>query len=216
MDAWWEGELLDRCVLLVTTPRQRPLDNIRPPQPPADAASRWLDVEYQVAKAEVEFAFTFFGGEAFPIFFPNLGSGIAATYLGVEPVFANDTVWFDQGPTLHRWEDRSSMALDEDNPWWRLTKELTEASLVKGENRWVTSITDLGGNLDLVASLRGTEALLLDLIDHPAEVKQLSREVDRVWQQCFTELDAMVRQYMPVTSSWDEKLVPAEMVPAAV
>mgnify|MGYP000896408048 CR=1 FL=1 len=202
MDAWWAGEIVDRCVVMVTAPRDHPVGNIREPKPPLNVEQLWLDAEYRVAAAEARFATTFYGGEAIPTFFPNLGPGIAATYIGVEPVFAEETVWFDQDPVVKSYGGRQPIRLEENNHWWQVTQELTRASLAKSENRWVTAMTDLGGSLDLVASLRGTKTLLMDLIDYPSEVKRLTAEVDQVWLHCFQELDHMIRQQMEGTSSW--------------
>ncbi|NLJ25985.1 MAG: hypothetical protein GX354_11310 [Firmicutes bacterium] len=201
LEAWWEGELIDRCVVLVTAPRDEAARR-KKPKPHGDIREWWLDVEYRINEAEAEFRSTFYGGEAFPIFFPNLGPGIAAAYMGVQPVFAEETVWFDQAPIIDNWEDRQPITLDEDNQWWQVTKELTQGSLARSENRWITAITDLGGGLDLVASLRGIKSLLMDLIDHPDAVKQLSEEIQHVWFRCFDELNRMIHQSMVATSSW--------------
>ena len=43
-----------------------------------------------------------------------------------------------------------------------------------GADRVVVGHTDLGGNLDILASLRGTQQLLLDLYDAPDEVERLA------------------------------------------
>lgn len=202
MEAWWHGEVIDRCVVLVTAPRDQPLKGIKEPVPPRNTQDCWLDVDYRIRQAEAVFDATFYGGEAFPVFFPNLGPGIAASYMGVEPVFDNETVWFSQHPLVESWEDRQPITFDEGNHWWQVTQDLISTSLARSKNRWVTAITDLGGGLDLVASLRGTQRLLVDLIDHPSEVKQLAQVVDDIWFRCFTELDDMIRRPMVATSSW--------------
>ena len=43
------------------------------------------------------------------------------------------------------------------------------------------SITDLGGIMDIVSSLRGAEALLYDLYDYPEEVRAFTRRVKDLW-----------------------------------
>ena len=48
------------------------------------------------------------------------------------------------------------------------------------------SITDIGGTVDVVASLRGTQELLFDLYDYPEEVKAMTREVGACWKQAYT------------------------------
>jgi hypothetical protein len=47
---------------------------------------------------------------------------------------------------------------------------VTQAAVQRWGRQMSVGFTDLGGNLDILASLRGTELLLLDLHDAPSEV----------------------------------------------
>jgi hypothetical protein len=55
----------------------------------------------------------------------------------------------------------------------------------------LVGITDIGGNLDILASLRGSQKLLLDLIDTPDEVDRLTREITSLWLRYYNELYAL-------------------------
>jgi 5-methyltetrahydrofolate--homocysteine methyltransferase len=72
--------------------------------------------------------------------------------------------------------------------------------------RWgsqvTVSITDLGGNLDILASLRTTEQLLLDLCDAPDEVERLVGEITRLWIRYYDELYAIIQKAGRGTTPW--------------
>lgn len=189
--AWWHGEVIDRFVLQVTAPRaERIGPDVPPPDTPAELIDRWLDPAYRVRNAEQHFSSTWFGGEAFPYFDPHLGPGSLALYVGSEPVFADDTVWYQ--PCLPDLDNRPPLRVDPANRWWQATKALVNEGLRRGQGRYLAAIPDLIENLDTVASLRGTARLLWDLVDHPRQIRELQREVLEAYFECYDELYAMV------------------------
>jgi 5-methyltetrahydrofolate--homocysteine methyltransferase len=62
--------------------------------------------------------------------------------------------------------------------------------------------TDLGGNLDILASLRGTQRLLLDLVDSAQEVEALCARVTALWLEYYDRLDRIIRPRCGGTSCW--------------
>lgn len=66
-------------------PTPRGKSRSRPRKPPeVSAVEVRTDPEAVVARNEYHFAHAWFGGEAFPYLFVNLGPGVAGTYLGGE------------------------------------------------------------------------------------------------------------------------------------
>ena len=51
---------------------------------------------------------------------------------------------------------------------------------------------DLGGVMDVVASLRGTENLLMDLYDDPDEVKRLIKDVEVAWYDAYNDFSSVL------------------------
>jgi len=89
IEAWWAGEVIDRALVQVTAPRP----GERRLRPPASLQQQWLDPEYVVAAAEEAMRLTYYGGEALPIFWPNLGPDVFAAYLGCGLRFGETTSW---------------------------------------------------------------------------------------------------------------------------
>ena len=143
---------------------------------------------------------TYFGGEAFPNIFINIGPGVMASYFGADPQILPDTVWFEAPKD---WETIfNEVKFNQENKWWNITKRLTSKAVEISGDKFVVGMTDLGGALDILASLRGTESLLFDLIDHPGLVMQMSETINELWFRYYDELDNIFQQKMMGSTNW--------------
>ncbi len=129
---------------------------------------------------------THYLGDAFPRWWPNFGPGIVAAFAGANLHATQDTTWFSSSEA----GDIHSMHIhtQPENPWWRRVKAVTQAAAERWGDQLSIGFTDLGGTLDILAHLRGTEQLLYDLVDSPGEVDRLVSEVSQVWLHCYDEL----------------------------
>jgi hypothetical protein len=184
--AWWAGEIADRVALAVYAPRDLPAGPTDAPADPPTLRQRWTDGDYRIQASERGFNRTAYLGEALPVHCTHIGAGSLALFLGSRPTFAGHTVWFNRA-----WHDLSTapvLAWDPDNEWWRLTQQLVVEGLRCGRGRYLTSLPDLVENLDILASLRGPEGLLLDLIDHPGSVHALQRLLVDLYFRAYDDL----------------------------
>lgn len=56
---------------------------------------------------------------------------------------------------------------------------------------------DLGGVMDILATLSGSESLLYDLYDEPDEVKRVNREIQNIWLRYYQEFSDILMQTGP-------------------
>jgi 5-methyltetrahydrofolate--homocysteine methyltransferase len=131
--------------------------------------------------------------------------------LGGTCKWAEETVWFENEPVITDWESAPAPVLDRDAAMYRLADALTEKLMAAGRDggRFFTSITDIGGTYDILAALRGTQALLMDLYEHPAEVRAYAERLRPAWVGYFRQYAgrAIARQggmtaWMPI---WSDK-----------
>jgi hypothetical protein len=196
--AWWAGEL------------QRPLVYLAAPDPAVPAPRGYMSnypLEMPAEQVVDEYAAYLNGAsfysDAFPWVWVNFGPGIAAGFLGanVHSVSGEaETVWFT--PLEKKAIGELTLAYDADNVWWKRVKALTAGLIERFNGQVAVSHTDLGGNLDILASIRETEGLLFDLYDHPEEVDRLVRQTIALWLRYYDELDAMIRPVCRGTSCW--------------
>lgn len=74
-------------------------------------------------------------------------------------------------------------------------------------------MTDLGGVVDILASLRGTENLLYDCYDEPQRVKQASARILELWHDCYARLQQIINREQDGSSSWMELWSPVNYYP---
>jgi len=149
-----------------------------------------------------------FGG-AFPKFWPNYGPGVMASFLGSELHIRPDTVWFD--PLDVRDLEEIQLHFDPLNLWWQRVYRLTDLATRRWQGRAMVGLTDLGGNLDILASLRGSEKLLLDLSDSPGEVLRITAEITHLWMQYYDQLFHLTKGKKWGTSGWSPLWAPGKL-----
>lgn len=129
-----------------------------------------------------------------PVSETSIGPGSLALYLGSEPGFAEDTVWF--GPIMKddpAPEKRPKLEFDPDNRWWKIQEATLEECAALGRGRYLVGCPDLIENLDILASLRGTAPLLMDMIERPDWVNQKLGEINRVYFEVYDRIYDIIK-----------------------
>lgn len=178
-EKFWERKNTKRCTLSIAYKK-----NIGSPyREPKSLEEKRLDSEYNYGLFQNDMMRTGYMAEGLPRCFTNFGPGCLAACIGGEFELAPNTIWFDRVQKVTDWENPPKVVFDEQSEMWQ--------HIVKRQERFARdpdicfTITDLGGILDVVASLRGTENLLYDLYDYPNEVIAFSKEVTAAWLQAF-------------------------------
>jgi hypothetical protein len=194
--SWWQGELARPLVMIESSRRDRVPEEFTRKFLLGLPVERVLD--YYQARLEA----TDFLGDAWPKWWPNFGAGIVAGFLGAELRCSPEhcTIWFE--PTKIFDVGELALAYDADNIWWHRVRELTQAAVERWGDRVAVGHTDLGGNLDVLASLRTTEQLLIDLYDAPDEVIRLAAEINRLWLRYHDELYSIIQPRGRGTTPW--------------
>jgi 5-methyltetrahydrofolate--homocysteine methyltransferase len=197
--AWWAGELERPLVYLAST------DPVTAPKPFNYQSNYPLDMSPDaVVDCYAPFlAATHYYGDAFPARWINFGPGIMAGFLGGAVHSVSDpseTVWFTPARDIPISE--LDVAYDAENPWWRRVRALTAAFVERYGGLLQVGQTDLGGNLDILASLRTTSGLLFDVTEQPAEVDRLVRQTTELWLRYYDKLDALIRPACRGATSW--------------
>lgn len=190
--AWFDGTLRQGPILAVTAPLGRLREAPLPCTPPGDVRGLWMDIEYRARAARNGVMATWYGGDAVPTWFVNFGPGSAAGYLGGPLSFTDHTVWFGEMPDGTLRGILAALRYDGDNAYWQATLAMTHRALEIAQGDFCVSCADLGGELDILASLRGSQNLLLDLLDDPEAVHQCEERICQLWLQYFRELTAIL------------------------
>ncbi len=200
-EAWWHGAILDRPLVSIAYPK--PADQCRP-LPVAQHASirdRWMDAGYVAECALARLGNAVFAADSLPVVYPNLGPEVFSAFYGCEIEYGESTAW--SKPVLLDWSEDSlaRLKLDTSNFYYRKLIEMTDALLETGRNRFIVGYTDLHGGGDAIAAFRDPQELLLDTIEHSAEVKALCDRITDDFLRFYDFLhDKLTAAGMPSTT----------------
>lgn len=186
---WWERKL-DRPLLKISHTDAYIPDREEPRCPRLTQANchdfsytaeEIIDrVDYELSKVE-------FLGDGFPFF--NLacfGPGIVSAFCGAKLDNSSGRVWFfaeeeKEISDIH-------VKYDPENIWAKRIKDIYRAGNERWQGMVLMGLPDLGGIMDIMAILRGSENLLFDLYDEPEEVTRLRKEIEVAWKDAFLDL----------------------------
>jgi hypothetical protein len=185
---WWKRDGPAICAI---GPKAKPWADLPEPAVADDLQTRWCDASYRFREAEWSMSRKYFGGEAFPYFDTQIGPGSLGTFVGSEPGFAPDTVWYrtciDDPGTY------PDIRFNPENYWFRVHMNLIEWGLRNAQGRFLVGLPDLIENMDILSQMRDPQTLMIDLIERPRWVKKCISQLNQVYFDAFDRMYDQVR-----------------------
>ena len=185
---WWQGTL-DRPLTRVVIPDAYAAEKRTPaPLLTQQTCTRLEWTPEQVIDAIDEaLGWQEYLGDAFPMVnFDAFGPGVLAALCGGARLDNSPgSVWFF--PEEEKELCDIHVRYDPENSWAKRIKALYRAGAQRWEGMVVMGMPDLGGVMDVMASLRGSENLLMDLYDCPEEVLRLRSEIETAWREAYSD-----------------------------
>jgi hypothetical protein len=123
----------------------------------------------------------------------DTGPGSLALYLGSEPGFAWDTVWFHPCILGEQPEQHPPLCFDPSNRWWQLAEAALRGSVLQASGRYLVGCPDLVENIDILAALRDPQTLLMDMIERPGWVAEKVEEINQAWFEAYKRIHAIIQ-----------------------
>ena len=163
-ELWWEGKLDRALVRGVISGYYPPSHTAKAPRLSQATCDDFSWTAEEVIDAEDAYLSTCeFFADGYPVMdFAAFGPGVLAAMLGSELDNSRGQIWF-----LPCEEDITKLhvSYDPNNKWARRIKDLYRA----GHERWngavIMTLPDLGGIMDILASLMGAENLMFARVD---------------------------------------------------
>jgi len=173
---WWNGGDIGRPAMQLHARRPEPLERIEPmPEPPGWVTGySTTHFAYRVNLSARACTQTCYLGDAVPNVAPDLAPNCLALYLGCRGVETPGTVWCE--PCM-RSPDEARFDYDPGNFYWDFCLRLGREQLSLGRGKFLIQFPDLIEGLDTLAAMRGTEELLVDLIERPDWVQRCLRQI---------------------------------------
>ena len=189
-ESWWRCEDIGRPLMNIRAVRTPSRELFEVPAPTC-ARDIHFNLDYLYPNCMNYFAQRDFLAESYPCMDINIGPGSVSVYLGSEPVFAWDTVWYE--PCIDDINTYSELVYDENNPWWRTHFDVVRRAVELSEGKFYVNIPDLIENIDIIAAMRGPQQTCYDLIDYPEQMHKRIGEVDRTYFEYYDRIHELVR-----------------------
>lgn len=173
MQAWWNGELVDRACMDVSAPNGK---EMRDPPEPSSLEEQWTNQDMILDKAEAEMKTTYYAGESFPFFRPNLGPDFFAAILGGTIEYRESTTWV--APFLD-WDNPLAFEIETKGFYWKWVMEITEKAAERAQGKFLVSAHDCHSGGDALLAMRGGMDICLDLFDHPEKLHQAMDKLEK-------------------------------------
>lgn len=183
MTAFWEHEALERCCVAFDAPR---LD-----KPAVKKEKYYYEVEKADAINREYFASRVGFGENMNCIFPYFGTAGIAEYTGCKVTYTPKTAWFDPWMT----EEADATLITYRHPEiFRKQADSIARQLELSQGDYLVSVSDNAGIIDALASIRGSEELLMDMLTDPEFVEESLQRLLPIYKQTEEELFDLVKE----------------------
>ncbi|MFI5384613.1 MAG: hypothetical protein ACHQ50_00680 [Fimbriimonadales bacterium] len=184
---WWRGEGPALCAI---APQDSPWEDIPDPAPATSPQQFWTDIDWRLQNQIAAMSRCYYGGVAFPYLDSQIGPGSLGLFLGNEPGFAWDTVWYK--PCIED-PETPKLEISRTNPWLELHLEFIRRAMAAAHGRFLVGIPDLIENLDTLAQLREPQRLMMDLVERPGWAREKIAEINGAFFEVFGQMFELVR-----------------------
>ncbi len=194
---FWAMENHDRPVLLLhgaKNPHMAP--QVKAPK---SLLERWTDTGYVIESGREQMENTVYLAESFPQIYPNLGPDIFGASFGADLKFQETTSF--AVPFVRDWE-RDAVAFRQNNPWWQKIVAMTREVAADAKGDYMVGITDLHPGADGLVSIRGPEALCMDIYDCPEAFAVAKETLFPAFCSQLDTLYGICRQNLPGSTNW--------------
>ena len=197
--AFWRNETPSDRVLMAIRVRRK--ENPYPkPRDPDDLEAFHTDLDYFLARRLHEVFRVEYLAEAVPGTWNSITGGYLGILLGGKLRPMEDGVIWSR-PFIDHWDAVESISVCRDSQWYKVTREQMRL-LAEHKDKFLVRIPDFHGVSDALVSIRGGEALALDLIEAPDRVEWACGQVVEAWKDAFDEAHGFISGFQAGSAIW--------------
>jgi len=166
-----------------------PHEKVAAPTPAKDLDQFWFDPVWRAQNLHYQLSKSSFKADIPPVANTHLGPGSLAACLGAELSGGEDTIWIKENPAFD-----GEIKLDENNKWWKLHQDLLTECKKLSAGKYYVGCPDLIEGLDTLASLRGTDTVLMDIMLQPEVLEEQLQKVNDIYFEVFDRLYNIIRE----------------------
>jgi hypothetical protein len=186
---WWNGKGLVISMWEHLQEGVTPHAACLPPPPPQDDHQRWLDPFWRAEYLHWTLSRSSFLADIPPVASTHLGPGSLAAILGGVYEAGKDTIWIHPAPG-----QTEEILFDPENEAWKIHCELLRNCKALAQGNYYVGMPDLMEGLDTLASLRGTQDVLMAIMEEPELVERQLHQINDIYFTVFDELYEIIRE----------------------
>ncbi len=186
---WWEGEGLLISMWEHLQKEGTPHEAVAEPGPAKDLGQYWLDSVWRAKNIHYQLSRSSLKADILPVANTHMGPGSLAAIMGAELVPGEDTIWIKQPGN-----NQPELELVEDNKYWKLHLDLLRECRKLSGDRYFVGCPDLVEGLDVLASLKGTDQVLMDMLLQPEKLEEELAAVNRVYLEVFDRIYELIQE----------------------
>lgn len=110
---------------------------------------------------------------------PDWGTVTLSTFLGSEPGFSDTTIWYN--PCITDTNQNVPLTFSTEQKWRKIQEKIIKETVKQSQGNYLVGCPALTPGVDTLAALRGTEELLIDMIERPDWVKEKLAEINEAY-----------------------------------
>lgn len=168
-----------------------PHSDVPKPAPPADAEQFHTDAQYVAERIHYEMSRKVWPADVLPAAWPDIGTVTLAPCLGAVQEYTQENVWYH--PCITDPNKHQPLRYEPQHPYSRMLEEVLRKTTALSQEHYYVGMPAIVPNLDVLAELRGTEHLLMDMIERPEWIHEKIQEIETAFRQIFDVLYEIVK-----------------------
>lgn len=166
-----------------------PHADIKEPAPAKDLDQFWFDPEWRSDYLNYQMSRYSYKADILPVANTQLGPGSLGAILGAELEGRPDTIWIREIENFS-----GEVVFDENNKWWQLHLELLRKCKDKAQGNYMIGCPDLVEGLDVLASLKGSDNALMDIIIDPDTTLVQLHSINDAYFKVFDQIYDIINE----------------------
>lgn len=188
LTAFWNQEIVDRCCISVKAFDHQAFSTVRIVNgTDEERFLHWTDPERIIQRNRLCMENTYYGGEAFPCIFLDLGAGGHAGFFKDAKYYFGDSVWFFPSA-----EEPDQLEFDPNSFLYQKTLELARAFAQNSQGDYMVSMPDDTGNADALSHLLGAENLMVSMMEDPEGVQCALGKIESAYENIMRDVYRIV------------------------
>ncbi len=186
---WWQGKGLVVSMWEHFPKEGAPHAVATPPPPHADFNQYWFDPVWRAQKIHYDLSRSCLRADIPPVANTHLGPGSLCAILGAELSGDAENIW-----AKHIENFAGDIVLDKSNKWYQTHIDLMKECKKLSQGQYYVGCPDLIEGLDTLASLRGTQEVLMDTIMQPEVLEKQLQKVNDIWFEVFDDIYEIINE----------------------